>query len=367
MSRALAVALALAAAGRAAQAQARPVPDRSAAGLLSRAEALLTGFQRHDSLARQQRYREWLARRFDAGAVTVVLAGSVGDATGRRVAAGAWASLENLGAIPTAFISSQVVVAYAATGKDSALRAEGLGRRTRLMADVQPTPDTLADGAIVAAVIGQAYRETLDPDWKSWLPLDLALGWTMKREGAAAARELMEGGTQAGAKCLEGDVVHCRLWLGLDREPTPYATRYRPAEIRRILVKQFYGWGGWGGLMAQCAAGADEACLQLAERSGWLSPIPADPQARGTMVREVRALHGAEAVKKALADTVGSVGERLARVAGISEDSLVAEWRAWLLTGGGNPKVAAGVREAMPALVFAGLLLLAAARSGRWR
>jgi hypothetical protein len=240
------------------------------------------------------------------------------------------------------------------------------------MADALSNPDTLADGAMVASVIGQAYWRTLDSAWKAWLPLDLALEWKMNREGAAGAQELMAGETEAGARCLEGDALPCRRWLGLDRDPAPFATRYRPVEIRRILVKRTLGWGagGWSGLASECAAGSDLACLQVAEHggwAGWLSPIPASPTPRGTLVREVRALHGAEAIRRALTDSTGSVGERLARAAGISEDSLVVEWRSWLLTGGGNPKVAAGARDALPALVFAGLLLFAAARSGRWR
>ncbi|MGA2382418.1 MAG: hypothetical protein ABSG61_03195 [Gemmatimonadales bacterium] len=365
MSRTLALALVLGAVAGPAAAQV--ATDREAVRLLSRAESLQARLERRDSLGRKQRYQERLARRFDAGDVTAILANSVGDATGHRVVAGASAFLSELGAIPPSFISSCVVVAYSATGKDSVLRAEGLIRRARIMADALSSPDTLADGAIVAVVIGRAYRESLDADWKAWLPEDVALVWTMKRDGAAAAQELMAGETDAGARCLAGDVARCRLWLGVDRDPTPYATRYRPAEIRRLLMKQFYGWGRVGGLPAECAAGSDRACLQVVDRGEWLSPVPASPRARAALVREVRALHGAATLRRALTDSSGSVGARLARAVGISEDSLIYEWRSWVLTGGGNARVAAGARDAMPALIFAGLLLLAAARSGRWR
>jgi hypothetical protein len=89
--------------------------------------------------------------------------------------------------------------------------------------------------------------------------------------------------------------------------------------------------------------------------------------ARGSLLRAVRVVHGAAALRRALADTSGSVGVRLARASGVSEDSLLAEWRAWLLTGGGGRRVTADFADGVPVALLGALLLLAAARSGRWR
>jgi hypothetical protein len=99
---------------------------------------------------------------------------------------------------------------------------------------------------------------------------------------------------------------------------------------------------------------------------GYLPSIPAGPALRSSLLAYVRALPG-DLLVPALADHSGPVGERLRRTAGVTEDSLVRGWRIWLLTGGGQRLVTAGVRDALPALVLSGLLLLSATRGGRWR
>ncbi len=320
---------------------------------------------RQDSVARREQHRERLATRFDAGAVTVLLPASVGDATGRRFAAGAFHLLDSAGVIPWPFVQARVVVAYAALGADSVMRAEHLDGRSRILADISAAPDSLADGQLAAAVLANAYLGTLDREWRAWLPGDLAIGWSMPREGTSAARELMAGETRAGARCLGGSVADCRLWLGLDRDSTE--ARYLPAEIRRALTSRYGPWMAARGLFGQCEAGSDDACEKLVREGHWMPVSPASPASRGSLLHAVRRLHGTESLRRALADTSGSVGERLARATHLSEDSLVAEWRSWLLTGGGQSPVTADLRDAVPAVLAAALLLLAAARSGRWR
>jgi hypothetical protein len=364
----LALAVAAVAAGiQPARAQAIRGRDAPTRALLARAESLEADLGRRDSLARQEHHRQRLATRFDAGAVTVILPASMGDATGRRFASGAHHLLDSSGVIPQRFLASRIVVAYAAVGVDSVVRAERLDRRVRVMADISAAPDTLADGLLAADVLGQSYLGTLDPEWRKWLPTDLAMGWTMRIEGVEAVRDLMAGETRTGALCLAGEEPQCRLWLGLDRERDAHAERYQPAEVRRALLGRYWWRGMGGGLAGQCADGSDEACERLARLGDWIPAVPAGFASRGSLVRAVRTLHGEEALRQALADTAGSLGERLARAAHLSEDSLVGEWRSWLLTGGGQPRVTARVREAVPALVVVSLLLLAAAGSGRWR
>ena len=361
----VAVALALTAGARVAAAQGARGGEAATRALLARAEALQAQLARQDSVARQARYAELRARRFDAGDLTVLLPAAVGEVTGRRIATGAWAYLDTLGAIPAGYVRSLVAVAYEATERDSVTSAEGLQHRTRVMVEVPAHPDTLADGWTVAIEIARAYVDTLDADWRAWLPFDLGIGWKHGREDAAALRDLAAAATRTGSECLGGTAAGCRLWLGLDRDPDPFASRYTVAEIRQVAAaRPFYEY--MGPVVTQCVGGSDEACLRFA-RSGQVRPVPASTSAIRSVLREVRVVHGAAALRGALADTTGAIGQRLARAAGIGEDSLVREWREWLLTGGGGPRIAAGFREAMPVLVFGGLLLLAAARSGRWR
>jgi len=366
MYRAVLALIALTVSVGAPSAAAQGAPGRSSVrALAARADSLEALVARQDSAAKRTRYDELRAQRFDAGDVTVLIPAVVGEGTGRRIAAGAEAYLDSMGGIPPAFVRSVVSIAYATAGSDSVLRAGGLGGRRRLMVDVPARPDTFADGWAVAIVIARAYTESLNEEWRAWLPADLGIGWKHGREDAAAVRDLAAGETRVGTECLGGRPAACRLWLGLDREPDAYVARYTPAEIRRIvalrpLVEYL------GPTAARCIEGSDEECLRFA-RGGQLPAVPAGFSALRSMLREIRVLHGAEALRRALSDTAGALGQRLAGAAGISEDSLVVEWRAWLLTGGGHPPVSAGAREAMPVLLFGGLLLLAAARSGRWR
>jgi hypothetical protein len=96
------------------------------------------------------------------------------------------------------------------------------------------------------------------------------------------------------------------------------------------------------------------------------APVPADGFARRSLLRAIHDIYGAPALAAALADTAGAIGTRLARATRVSEDTLVLAWRRRVL-GLAAFGSRAGAREAMPALLFAGLLLLAAAGSGRWR
>jgi len=331
---------------------------------LARAESLLAVVARRDSASRQSLYAARRAVIYEAGAVTAVLPDAVGRETGRLVVSGARRYLD--GVVPEQFLSARVAVAYAATGVDSVLRARNLDARARVMADVTPRPDSLSDGWAVAAALARAYAETLDSTWRAWLPPALAVGWTLRRDGPAAVRELMRTDTRSGADCLAGGAGACRLWLGLDADANPYTARYRPEELRRMIVGRWFAVNGAMDLAHQCTTGSDDACVRLASL-GLLPPVPAGASPLSSLLVFVRAHGPAGALARALQDTRGSVGDRLGRATGTSPDSLVAGWRIWLLTGGGQPRVTAGWRDVLPVLVFGALLLLAAVRSGRWR
>jgi hypothetical protein len=340
-------------------------PDARA--LLARAESLQRQLDQRDSLAAHARYRRRLARRFSAGDVTVLLAGPADEMVGEKVAAHARALLDTLGALPRSFVASRVVVAVAAAGVDSVLRAEGLWGRTRVSADLGPEIDTLTGGFVVASVLAQAYRQTLDATWRSWTTADLTLGWMQARDGEAARRELLAGEVRVGARCLEGVIAQCGLWLGLDRDAHPFRTRYGPRELRRVVAGRVWAYEpGWQ-VARDCVNGLDEACVRFAESGPFVDTVPAHLPSRGSLLRAVRALHGAAVLGRALVDSSGSVGERLARASGVRQDSLLVEWRAWLLTAGGRRRVTADALDGLPVAAFGALLLFAAARSGRWR
>ncbi len=361
---AAALVLAMVAGAQHADAQGVRVGTARARVLAARAESLSARVAREDSLAQRRRYEDLRAQRFSAGEVTVLVPAVVGEAGGQRIADRAKRYLDSAGAVPPGFVASLVTVAYAAAGWDSVLRADGLGSRTRLMVDVPAKRDSFADGWVVAARITRAYVESLDPDWRAWVPQDLGLGFMKGRDDVAAVRELAAGNSRAGTECLGGRAAACRAWLGLDRDASPFTARYTVAEIRDIVSHRMIEY--LDPTAQQCVRGSDDACLRYA-RSGGIARVPAGMTSTRSVLRSLRVLHGADALRRALADTSGAIGQRLARAAGIGEDSLVLEWRAWLLTGGGRRSVSASLPDALPVVFFGSLLVLAAARSGRWR
>lgn len=365
MSRSAAVLVALTVTASVAGAQQPRGGVAASRALLARADSLWADLARRDSAAHERTYLLRRARRADAGALAVLLPSSAGTETAVRIAAGASAFLD--GVVPAEFERRYVVVANSASGADSVLRAEGLTSRARLPAEVAPQPDSLANGWPVAIAVAWAYLQTLDTTWRAWLPIPLPIGWTMPRNGRAAVRELMGGEVRSGADCLGGGAAGCRRWLGLDADSNPYRSRYRPAELRRAIGNRWFfnGEADMRALVRQCADGSDEACVSAAPRV--VPAVPAGFEARASLLAFVRARQPAGALQRALADSSGALGARLARATRLSEDSLVGAWRIWLLTGGGLPRVRAGLRDALPVVLFAGLLLLAASRSGRWR
>jgi hypothetical protein len=302
---------------------------------------------------------------FSADGMVVLLAGVTDEAVGAGVATRGAAMLDSLGIVPASFVSSRVVVALDAAGVDSVLRAEGLAGRVRVPADFGPRIDTLTAGFVVASNLVRAYEVGLDKSWRAWAPNGLTLDWRERREGDAARSELLAGDVRVGARCLAGEISQCALWLGVDRDAHPFRVRYTPQDLRHLLP-----WGnlafGPNPLPRACLNGSDDACVRFAESSR-VDSVPAGAAARGSLLREIWVVHGRAALGRALTDSAGSVGERLARASRLAEDSLIAEWRIWLLTGGGGRRVTAEVADTLPVVVFGSLLLFAAARSGRWR
>ncbi len=351
--------------------------------LLARAESL-DARQREMRLAGQARERAARrARVVEWRGVAFVVPAAAPDSAVRELADSAFALLDELGVVPRSFLTRLVVVWSSAEDTASALaesRFAGLRRAPvgaplvvyrddrslarRLRTGPEMAGSAAALGWMAAAAVLHAYSETLDAEWKSWLPGDYGLRRPATFGEGMAWQTFAPGASAAGRGCLSGKAASCRLWFGLDRDEDPYAVRYSPSDLRAVY------WGRWlvnNSLRGRaCVAGSDSACVAFAREVGQPSPVPADDRARRSLLRAVRDLHGAPAFAAALADTSGSIGQRLARATGASEDSLVVEWRLRVLRQGGAFQSRAGGKEAVPALLFAGVLLLAAAGSGRW-
>ncbi len=333
--------------------------------LLARAESLSRWQQKADSTRRNEYAAQRRGQLLRSGRLQLVLWESVTLEVGQRVATRADSALEDFGGGLSEWLEHAVGVQANATDTARVLTAPDTRGRAVVALDWTNTKDTVSGALNIAGQIARSYRNTLDSAWQNWLPMEYGAVWLSRQEGEWALASLTEPAVSTGAGCLAGRLGDCRLWLALDRTSRPVATRYRAedlrAEVRRTEFAAAYPDRD------ACLGGDDAACVRFAESRRLVSPIPSSGIVRASLVRAIWALHGPTAVARAFADTAGSVGERFARAAGISEDSLMAEWRAWTLARGRTDRLAATLPQSL-AVIFAALLVVfLAARSGRWR
>jgi hypothetical protein len=319
---------------------------------------------RHAEEARAPRR---LGRTQTEGNFTLLVSEAVPRDTVVRLAASADSILANFGGIPDSFIRTFVHVMPFVSDTAALLASPAMRGRSRLRLEWSgelPGFD-LRDGWILAEPVVRAFRESRDSTWQAWLDYSYGVYWQPADAGEAAITMLTSPNYAVGNECLAGRSRSCRLWLGVDRDSQPFLVRYKPEEL--VSIAQQRTMRGAEG--AACRAGEAATCARVFERSPWLQVrvIPAPEHLRSSLIRAVRSLHGPDAVRRALADRTGSVGERLSRAAGVSEDSLMTEWRHWVLSRGRMERVSAGAGDALTALLFTALLVGLAARSGRWR
>ncbi|MFI5208301.1 MAG: hypothetical protein ACHQX4_09810 [Gemmatimonadales bacterium] len=340
-------------------------PDPRGSALLARAESLSQWQQQADS----GRRREYAERRHGqllrAGRLQLVLWESVTPEIGQRIATRTDSALEDFGGPMAEWLEHVVGVQANATDAAHVLAMPGTRGRTVVDLDWAYTKDTVSGALNIAGQIARGYRSSLDSVWRTWLPNEFGVVWLSQHESEWALVSLTEPFVSSGAGCLAGRLGECRLWLALDRTARPLATRYRAADLRAEIRRTQFA-AAYPDRDA-CLGGDDAACVRFAESHQVVDPIPSPDIARASLVRATWALHGSRTISRAFADSAGSVGERLARAAGIGEDSLVAEWRAWTLARGRTDRLAATLPQSL-AVIFAALLVVfLAARSGRWR
>lgn len=366
MSRvAVVFALGLCALAPALRAQGRADADAREARLLARAESLSAVWGARTKAAKAHERAVRRARTVEVQGVAFVVPGTVADSQVGAVADTALGLLHELGAVPRPFLEGSAIVWPGAEGVAEALGGDRYAARRRIVIGGPVIAGVAGSSWSVAIAVLRAYAETLDVEWRAWLPPDYGLQRTAVAGEARAWQTFAPGASAVGGACLSGRAVECRRWLGLDREVDPYAARYRPSELRAIYQHFWLAQGDVRG--RACVAGSDTACVALAREIGQPPAVPADGGARRSLLRAVHDRYGARALAVALADTAGSLGARLARAAGVNEDALVLEWRRRALDHSGALQSRAGGKEAAPALLLAGVLLLAAAGSGRWR
>jgi len=352
-------------------AQAPPGATPPERALLARADSLYRQLETRRDQQRREHRESARGRLVESGGLAAVVPG---QATANQVQHSldtAALLLRDLGGVPQVFARSVVVVLANAADTAVALSTPVVRDRRRLrLGGIQWTEVGGGRSALIvpaqslAGAIASGYRDTRDADWRAWLPADLGVGpWT--RGAAWGAFDVLTRSTwAAGSRCLSGDTEGCRLWLGVDRDSSPYQTRYEADELRTYVDEHWKWYAERSPKGRECLGGDASACVEYVREQHHILPaIPSDEGSRRSLVRALRVLHGAAAVERAFADTTGSVGQRFARAAGIGEDSLMREWRYWVLTRGGRPQDRTLFADAAPAVLLAGLLVLVARRS----
>jgi hypothetical protein len=301
------------------------------------------------------------------GRITMVVLAAVPRSAVDSVATFADSALAEFGAIPADFVGGLLLADEQVPPFHPALSESSLHGRTMVrMPWGRATDAGIGRGRRVSEPIAGAFWATLDRRWKQWLPYHLGIDWSPRLNGEESLNDLAgPTASMTGKQCLAGDIRGCRLWLGLDDDSASVTSRYAPAEMQESALRVNQGDVD----VRECVGGDRASCARafLGHRLYMLPWIPAPDRLRATMLRELSARHGLGAMRRALADTSGTVGARLARAAGVSQDSLITEWRMWVLARGRSDRVEAGFGEFASVLIFLSALLALALRSGRCR
>jgi hypothetical protein len=192
-----------------------------------------------------------------------------------------------------------------------------------------------------------------------------------ERQRESAYLELVTAPSTAARRCFMGDMQSCRAVLDIGGASDPLDRWYPSAGERRALAAglfvDYVHGGATAGALRACFAGADSVCSDLLRSlpPGTLAR-PLGYPGRDALLKLALQLGGRDAFTRLAADSAAPLADRLQAAAGVSTDSLVAQWRASVLASRPAPVT-------LPAFawwvaigwtaVFAGCAL----RSSRWR
>src|SRR5438128_231307 len=191
---------------------------------------------------------------------------------------------------------------------------------------------------------------------------------------SVGALRIVTNPSQAARSCFLGAISDCRNALALGESPDPLQQWYPSAGERRALVlrsfAEYFGYSDHGAgkpALQSCGAGSDAACTELLRSlpPGAL-PRPLTYDARAALVHIALRLGGREAYHRLVATPGAPIADRLASAAGVSVDSLVAQWRSEILAARPAP-VTLPPWGPWAALGLTAVFAVCALRSSRWR
>jgi len=192
--------------------------------------------------------------------------------------------------------------------------------------------------------------------------------------GAAVYVQLVTAPSQAARSCFLGAISDCRNALALGESPDPLQQWYPSAGERRALVfrsfAEYFGYSDHGArkpALQSCGAGSDSACTELLRSlPPEALPRPLTYDARAALVHLALRLGGRAAYHRLVGRPGAPIADRLAGAAGVSVDSLVAQWRSEILAARPAP-VTLPPWGPWAALGWTAVFAVCALRSSRWR
>jgi hypothetical protein len=279
-----------------------------------------------------------------------------------RAATRAWPMIERFYG-PAAQALARHPIVIQAVDPDTAVLTAPPGSGLRIPWDEDPDH-------LTRVLVGSADLGSDDRGLHDWLRGPLTPSIDIKPVLGRVYIQLVIAPSQAARRCFAGALDACRDALSLADTAGLIARWYNPAERRLLVTTQlsgFFNRGAQEAAFRSCAAGSDSACTDLLESiAPGNVPSPLDHGARYALVATAIALGGPETFSRLLAAPDGPVGSRLAQASRLSEDSLVARWRADVLAARPKP-VSLPPWGGWIALMWAGVFMGCALRSSRWR
>jgi hypothetical protein len=305
------------------------------AEIRARADSLLREWRQAATLAAVQdslRHAADIAGRdtVRAGALTILVNPSPLPVA--RAAARAWEQIERYYGSAGEALARQPLVLRAIDPDTAAQQNPG---------GALPVSWDVNEDVLTGLLVSLADLSGADPALHDWLGGALIPGVDTAPRRVPVYVELVTAPSQAVRGCFRGDRLACRDALSLAGTPDMLTRWYGPDE-RRFLATVEYGaflnQGARAPEFRSCAGGSDSACLHVLES---LPPgslrRPLSYAARFSLLQTARALGGAETFHRLFSAPPGPMGTRLAAAARVSEDSLVARWRADVLAARPTP------------------------------
>lgn len=228
------------------------------------------------------------------------------------------------------------------------------------------SPVGMADSGTAAdliQVISMALYQATDTTLHAWLEEPYVPRDDDRKHDEPLYVELVTSPWHEVQTCYAGDLVACRLALGLVGRESSWAQWYDASDRRRLVEQVFRGSPHAGKCVTQQEDAACLAALRSESRGG--TPAPFSRRARRSLLAFALRTGGPGAYERLVARD-GELERRLGLAAGSTTASLVAAWRERILSA--HPKTLDfAAASAWATVAWCMVLATLSFRSSRWR